>query len=377
MNKSVLCAFALATSSSAVFAQSSVTLYGVLDAGLTYASNVATSAGRGRVLSLSDGPPQANRWGLKGSEDLGGGLKAIFQLESGFNIATGASQQGSREFGRQAFMGLTSNNWGSFTMGRQYDPVAEFLGPLTANGTYGGAFFSHIFDNDNTDYNRRADNSVKFRSVAYSGVVVEGLYGFSNQPGAFDTNRTYSLAASYTNGAISFAGAYQQINNSGANSDGAISSSADSAFVSSRQRVFGFGGTYTVGSLKAGAMWSRTVYNDITSGAIIANYLRLDNFEVNARYNFTPSLYVGGGYTFTNGRESNGGGNSTSPKWHQVNLIVDYSLSKRTDVFALAAFQKAAGDATFASIYYAGTSPVSAPGTAKEFAARIGIRHTF
>lgn len=377
MKKTLLIgAITLSAFSAAASAQSSVTLYGVLDAGISYASNVATSAGRGKSISLTDGPPQANRWGLIGSEDLGGGTKAIFTLESGFNIATGASQQGGREFGRLAFVGLSSSTFGTLTMGRQYDPVADLLGPMTANGTYGGAFFSHLFDNDNTDFNRRADNSVKFRSLSYGGVSFEGLYGFSNQPGAFDTNRTYALGANYAAGPLSLSGAYQQINNSGANSDGAISSSADSSFISARQRVFGFGGSYVFGPVKAGLMWSRTVYNGITSGPIVANYLRLDNYEINARYDVTPTVFIGGGYTFTNGRQSTGT-TTTSPKWHQINLIADYALTKRTDVFVLGAFQKAAGDATFASIFYAGTSPVTTPGTAREVAARIGIRHRF
>jgi len=66
-------------------AQSSVTLYGMLDAGIGYTSNV----GGHEKVSLDGGASGSNKWGLRGQEDLGGGLKAVFKLENGFNIATG------------------------------------------------------------------------------------------------------------------------------------------------------------------------------------------------------------------------------------------------------------------------------------------------
>ena len=68
-----------------VFAQSSVTLYGVIDEGLNYTNNVGT----GHVYEMASGYAQGSRWGLKGSEDLGGGMKAIFQLENGFDVNSG------------------------------------------------------------------------------------------------------------------------------------------------------------------------------------------------------------------------------------------------------------------------------------------------
>ncbi len=81
------------------FAQSSVTLYGVLDEGIDYTNN----AGRGAVWEMASGYAQGSRWGLKGSEDLGGGMKAVFQLENGFDVSSGRLGQGGRMFGRQAY----------------------------------------------------------------------------------------------------------------------------------------------------------------------------------------------------------------------------------------------------------------------------------
>jgi predicted porin len=78
------------------FAQSSVTLYGVLDEGIDYTNNV----GGGAVWEMASGYAQGSRWGMKGSEDLGGGMKAVFQLENGFDLSSGRLAQGGRMFGR-------------------------------------------------------------------------------------------------------------------------------------------------------------------------------------------------------------------------------------------------------------------------------------
>jgi len=356
-------------------AQSSVTLYGIIDVGVNYVSNQKAGNG-GKNFALVDGPPQASRWGLKGAEDLGGGLKAIFTLENGFSVNNGTLGQGGRMFGRQAFVGLSGNQWGTVTFGRQYDSVVDYLAPPTANGTYGGGYFSHMFDSDNTDNNLRVDNSVKFKSQNYGGFSMSALYGFSNQAGGFNRNQAWSVGAGYANGPVAIGAAYEQMNNPGANTDGAVSSTADATFVAGRQRIFGVGGTYTIGPVKAGLEWTRTILDGITSGPIVANYLRLDNYEINARYDVTSTFFVAGGYTFTNGRQTTGN-TSKDPKWHQVNLMLDYSLSKRTDVFLITAFQKAAGDSTFAFIYGNGSTSIASPGSAKQVVARVGIRHKF
>ncbi|NEK56212.1 porin, partial [Rhizobium leguminosarum] len=126
------------------------------------------------------------------SEDLGNGLKAIFTLESGFNLSTGNMGQNSRLFGRQAFVGLSSNQYGSVTLGRQYDNLVDNLGPLALNGTqYGGTLASHPYDNDNLNNSFRVSNSVKYQSVDYAGFKVGAMYGFSNEADGFADNRAY------------------------------------------------------------------------------------------------------------------------------------------------------------------------------------------
>jgi len=89
-------------------AQTSVTLYGTIDTSITYVNHAEGSKNLWVLGNSSFGNLSGSRWGLKGAEDLGGGLKAIFQLESGFNPSTGSLGQGGRLFGRQAYVGLTA-----------------------------------------------------------------------------------------------------------------------------------------------------------------------------------------------------------------------------------------------------------------------------
>jgi GBP family porin len=133
-------------------------------------------------LQETSGAVNGSRWGLRGSEDLGGGLKAIFTLENGFSIATASSARTAVEFGRQAFVGLSSDQFGAVTLGRQYDSVVDYLGSA---GTDRHAIRRHVqaahpFDNDNLDNSFRVNNSVKFQSANYGGFKFGGLYGFSN-----------------------------------------------------------------------------------------------------------------------------------------------------------------------------------------------------
>src|ERR1700730_17179701 len=130
----VALAVSAALAASAAHSQSSVTLYGLIDAGLFQAAS---------------GTINGSRFGLRGAEDLGGGLKAIFVLENGFNVQNGKLGQNSRMFGRQAFVGLSSSQFGTVTLGRQYDSLVDFVAPLSATaGTFGDTGFAHPFDND-------------------------------------------------------------------------------------------------------------------------------------------------------------------------------------------------------------------------------------
>ncbi|CAH0447819.1 hypothetical protein LMG10661_03892 [Ralstonia syzygii subsp. syzygii] len=111
------------------YVQSSVTLYGIVDTTIHYITN-ANSAGNS-LVQMESGAVYNSRWGLKGSEDLGGGNKALFVLESGFNSATGRMSSSGTLFNRQSYVGLSNKDLGTITLGRQYNLVLQpYLSPM-------------------------------------------------------------------------------------------------------------------------------------------------------------------------------------------------------------------------------------------------------
>ena len=127
---------------------------------------------------------------MKGDEDLGGGLRAVFQLESGFNLYNGRLGQGGRAFGRQAYVGLSGASWGAMTMGRQYDSLVTYVAPLTANGGGAAGYFAHPFDNDNTNNSFRINNAIKYSSANFGGFQFSALFGLSNSVGPASTRKS-------------------------------------------------------------------------------------------------------------------------------------------------------------------------------------------
>jgi outer membrane protein OmpU len=185
-----LTALALTAGSAAaptsVWAQSSVVLYGILDAGITYVNN----AGGSRQLKFDDGISYGNRIGFKGTEDLWGGVKAIFVLESGIKLGTGKLAQGGAEFGRQAYVGLQSQ-WGTLSAGDQLDLTNVIVEGYNIS-SFGSGYAIHQgdFDRMNGD---RLPNSVKYMSPDFGGLSFGGLYSFGNIAGNFHEQSAYSI----------------------------------------------------------------------------------------------------------------------------------------------------------------------------------------
>lgn len=116
MKKTLLAAALLAGFAGVAQAETSVTLYGIIDTGLGYNKiSGGTDAQNGSKFGMINGVQNGSRWGLRGSEDLGDGLRAVFQLESGFDSGNGKSAQGGRLFGRQATIGLASDSGAKWT----------------------------------------------------------------------------------------------------------------------------------------------------------------------------------------------------------------------------------------------------------------------
>jgi GBP family porin len=388
MKKILVSAAVCSVFSITAHAQSSVTLYGVIDAGVVYANNshVPGSASSGQSWGVGSGTVSNTLWGLKGSEDLGGGMHAIFKLESGFNVNNGAFTQPNEIFGRQSYVGVQSNQYGTVTLGKQYDSTVDYVAPLSAAGQdLGNNLAAHPFDNDNLDSSFSINNSVKYESANYSGFKFGGLYGFSNQAGAFSDNRAYSAGASYANGPLSIAASYLQINNpgGGGNPGGAVSSADNTApFVAARQRTFGGGVNYAFGPATVGLVYTHTKLDGLDSintndgySALSGNSLRFDNYELNTRYALTPALSLAGAYTFTNGSFSTNTGD-TKPKYHQFSLLADYGLSKRTDVYLEGVYQHASGG-DGGLLGDAAINGVSPSTTDQQVAVTVGMRHRF
>jgi len=375
----------------AAHAQSSITLYGLIDAGLSYTnSQIAGTGGGHSNWELTSGAVQYSRWGLRGAEDLGAGLKAIFTLESGFNLNNGQYSSNNRIFNRQAYVGLTSRDYGTLTLGRQTGSMVDFVAPLSLTGTeFGGTRFAHPLDNDNLNDSFQINNSVKYQSPDFGGLKFGALYGFSNQAGSFTNNRAYSFGMSYRAGALNFGAGYLQLNSSartpaelntngavtdttGASLQGALSPSAvPLGVLASSQKTFGLGVNYTFGPAVAGFVYSHSKLAQFFQTGLSGTF---QNFEGNFRYALTPSIELAGAYTYSRAGGNGGGG---VPHWNQVSTMADYHFSLRTDVYVQAVWQRVSPSGT-SPLGVAWINGVSAPSsTTNQVQATVGLRHRF
>ncbi len=361
-------------------AQSSVTLYGLIDEGFDFTTNGAGHRG----YQMVSGDTVGSRWGMKGTEDLGGGLSAVFRLENGFNTNTGALGQGGTEFGRQAYVGLSSAALGTFTMGRQYDPTIDMWSGFTAAGNFMGDLASHPFDNDNADWDYRIQNSVKYVSPTVAGFTGEAMYGFSNQSGAFADNRMYSAAGTYKIGGFSAVAAYMKTNAGGANTSGAVSSATQVFTAESQQNIdAGVSYTFANNAMVSFAYSHIDVYNPTANSyfseqpvAGTQNSWKFDNFEINGQYFFKPDFWLGGAYTFTQAHIATITGRSV-PKYNQFSLMLDYDISKRTSVYVQGAYQHVNGSTgtQFDNADIVGSSAIASGGNQMLY--RLAMTHRF
>jgi len=379
MKKSLLALAVTSAFAAPAFAQNSVTLYGIIDAGITYVNN----SGGHAAWQTQSGIVQGSRWGLKGSEDLGGGTKAIFQLENGFNVFNGRLGQGSREFGRQAYVGLTNDSYGTLTLGRQYDPVVDMAQPTTFNGQW-GALFSHPADIDNTDNGFRINNAVKYVSPRFGGVQGEFMYAFGGVAGQFGAQSTIGAGLNYSGGPLYIGAGYFFSKNPATtfNDGNFAAANQNPAAVSPSSGIWGLvglpsnmqsisaGATLTFGPALFGANFSDVRFDN--ANGVSGNKVRFDSVEAWGQYSLTPAATLGAGYTFTTGKVDATG---QKPKYGQLNMIADYRLSKRTDVYAMGIYQHAMSGGVTADIY----APIfgSASTNSNQIAARVGIRHKF
>ncbi len=182
MKKQLITLLALGAGSAGAIAQTTpvttgVTLYGLIDTTIRYSTN-EDAAGHGKV-QMTDGVLTGSRWGLRGTEDLGSGLKSWFILESGFSPDTGTSQQGGRLFGRTAVVGL-EGDFGKLALGRQYTLAHEVLSSYEAMAFANNSIVGYQGGNYT---GLRYDNTVKYIK-SFGGLQVAGAYTFGEVAGS-------------------------------------------------------------------------------------------------------------------------------------------------------------------------------------------------
>ena len=373
MKKSLAALVGMSFFSAGAWAQSSVTIYGIIDDGLTWSSN----QGGKSALQMQSSISQGNRWGIKGAEDLGGGMTAIFRLENGFNVNTGALSQGGREFGRLAYVGLSSDRYGTVTLGRQGEEVGDYIGALSANGTLpGGILFPHPGDLDNNGVDFHLNNAVKYVSPTIAGLTGIATYSFGGVPGAFAQDAAKSFALQYVNGNLQLVGAYTSIDHPATAVPEGVWTATNTVdgnygLAASSYKVFGLGAAYAFGAAKISADWTHTQFGglDPVLGAKIDGHVTFNIGEIVASYMITPALQLGAAYSYTEGNVSATG---QEPRYQELDASADYFLSKSTDVYASATYMHAGGGAVadLAPVLEASSSP-------NQVALRLGIRKKF
>ncbi|KAA0083903.1 porin [Trinickia soli] len=404
LNKRVLklsaVALAAGLAAGAAQAQSSVTLYGIVDTGIGYQNNQApalgaTSGGHASTRMIN-GIWSGSRFGMKGSEDLGGGTKAIFTLEEGFNSATGAMAVSGLAFNRQAFVGLTDARLGTFTAGRQYTAYYTLLSPWSPTTWLTGAFGAHPGDIDSLDTNYRANNSFVFMSPTIGGLTLGGSYSIGGEPGSFNAGSTWSAAAQYKNGPLGIAAGIQRVNNSaeGGGAWGSFSTVSNAGgqpavsalnngyqLAQAQQRIAVTGGWQFTPSFDISVSYSNVQYvpgvnSKFASEAVFNTYGAVLHWKA------TPALDLAGGYSYTKAAKANGV--TDGAQYQQIVFSQYYSLSKRTAFYVLEAFTRANGqtlNASGAVINATATVGDGFNGTPSAsrnlFAAGAGIVHRF
>jgi predicted porin len=370
-------------------AQSSVTLYGLIDEGFEAASNTAVpGAQSGRRLFRLDSTFGLNssRWGLRGTEDIGAGLHAAFLIESGFELNNGRLQQGGAEFGRQAYVGLTSDKFGAVTLGRQYDSIVDYIGRFEfGDSTVGTLHAAHPADLDNINDTRRTNNAIKFHSANYSGMSFEGLYSFGGAPGSVTTNGEISLAAGYTGASLDVGVAYLFAKNPAASlfgsnptdapaSNGLTATPVLSGYATANSyQVVAAGGSYIFGGWRFGSTYSNIRFGNIK--ALEQATATFNDAEVSVQYQITPLVRAGVAYNFLHdGQVAGKVGGST---YDQFSAGADYILSTRSDIYVAALYQTAYGRDSTGNSAVANMNGLSSSSNRHQSLVRVGLRHRF
>lgn len=336
--KSKLLALGLATACPlAAWAQSSVTLYGIADIAVAVEDTGATGSSR-RVV-LNSGNQSSTRLGFRGTEDLGGGLKALFNLEAGVGLDTGATE--AAFFGRRSVVGL-EGPFGSLLLGREYSPIAGVAGATDILGQ--GFFGSNLSAFAANGLTRRVSNSVSYRTPSLAGLRASMMYGLGEQTAGPSLDLA-GVALDYVNGPVYLGAGYHVIERAAAGDD--------------KEYILGAG--YTVGAFE-----------------IKANYLVADPAGSNNRFaqaNLGASVGVGRGRVYANIQQNK---LDSGAKGNAFAVAYAYPLSKRTNLYAsYAALRNNATGRFGLNSSSTGITPAATAAGSDPSVLAVGLRHSF
>jgi predicted porin len=374
---------ALAVFATAAHAQSSVTLYGVLDSGLLYQSSSAanfsgTAKNLGHTWQLKDGGIFSSIWGMKGTEDIGGGYKINFKLQGSFTSNNGkpglSDTPGTTALFNQ-FATIGASGWfGSIDAGRQIIPMiyamadtdvrgAQYFGSiLTAwlglnqaagwPGTSTNAPIGALYDS----------NAIVYNSPKFYGLSLALEFAPGGVPGQFQGGTRESAVLKYSNYGLNVAGVYYSGHDTNPFPANYPTAPAVAATGLNNNNLYYIGALYTISGFSiSGSFSSSNSYNSVTHTSY--------NFEMASGglgYQFNPSFKITSGYYYL--KDRNHSGNHSS----EVAVGAEYNLSKATKAYAQVGYVDNKGTMNQTIIY---GSPV-APGMSTT-AAMIGLRHAF
>jgi predicted porin len=319
-------------------AQSNVTVYGVMDAAVSLEDTGAPGENRRTVINSGD--QSSSRLGFRGTEDLGNGLKALFNIEAGVSLDTGAAD--SALFGRRSVVGL-QGSFGTVTVGREYSPIAAVAGATDILGQ--GFYGSNLSAFTSNRLTRRISNSVNYKSNAISGFTLGAVYG-AGERGTGPSGDLAGVALEYANGPFYVGAGYHSLERVAAEND----------------KEYALGAGYKFGDIE-----------------IKGNYLVADQAGANNKFeqlNLGAAMKLGAqGKVFANVQQNK---LQNGAKGNGFTVAYSHALSKRTNLYASYAMLSNNDMGVF-GINASSTNvtpPATAPG-ADPSALTVGVRHTF
>ncbi|MDP1686150.1 porin [Hydrogenophaga sp.] len=296
MKKSLIALAVLGSVAGIAHAQSTVTLYGIAD---VYVGSKKSGLNTKRTTVVDSGGFNGSRFGLTGSEDLGGGLKAVFKLEQGFNIDTGTQSVAGSAFGRQAYVGL-AGGFGTVTFGNVWSSMDDVIG--AGNGAFDAGAFAPLYSMSGSVHNTYVDrprNAIKYASPSFGGLSGSFTYGMDENSAA--SQDVVDFQVGYAAGPVGVSLAYQVANN-----------------VTDTKRTL-LNGSYDLGVAKLLA-----TYGQVKTGAA-----KSTDAQFGVDLPLSSALTLSGSYAQTKDNAFLGDGKRTG-----FGIAAKYALSKRTFSYA-------------------------------------------